>query len=148
MNIIYAQQTIPETLGGIFLAGPTPRSSEVLSWRPEAVEFLKINGFNGNVFIPENEGGGFSGTYDAQIEWEWAALEHATTILFWVPRELDTMPAFTTNVEFGMYCKSGKVVLGYPENAPKMKYLHALANRENIKVYHSLEKTILNSINK
>lgn len=147
MNIIYAQQPIPETVeNGIFLAGPTPRSAEIPSWRPEAVALFEKHGFDGTLFIPENEGGGFSGTYDAQIFWEWEGLEKSKTILFWVPRELETMPAFTTNVEFGLHCKSSKVVLGYPEGAPKMRYLHALANRENIPVLHTLEETILVSL--
>jgi hypothetical protein len=147
MKIIYAKQALPTRQGlGIFLAGPTPRNENTPSWRPNAVELLKSHNFNGNVFIPEDEGGGFSGTYTDQIEWEWAALDHATTILFWVPRELENMPAFTTNVEFGLHCKGGRVVLGYPEGAPKMKYLHALAERENISVFHTLEETISHAI--
>lgn len=30
---------------------------------------------------------------------------------------MKTMPALTTNVEFGAWADSGKVVFGYPENA-------------------------------
>lgn len=33
------------------------------------------------------------------------------------------MPLFTTNVEFGYWLHSGKVVYGRPSNAPKTKYL-------------------------
>ena len=39
----------------IFLAGPTPRSKEVKSWRPEAIRLLKEKGFDGVVFVPEFE---------------------------------------------------------------------------------------------
>jgi hypothetical protein len=146
MQIVYAQQPMPVEAGvGIFLAGPTPRDAETPSWRPQAVELLKKHNFTGNVFIPEAECGGFSGTYDHQIEWEWAGLEHATTIVFWVPRELKTMPAFTTNVEFGLHCQSGKSVLGYPEDAPKMRYLHALADKYDIPVFHTLEETLIHA---
>ena len=33
------------------------------------------------------------------------------------------MPAFTTNVEFGYWLHSGKVIYGHPNNAKKVKYL-------------------------
>jgi len=33
------------------------------------------------------------------------------------------MPAFTTNVEFGYWLHSKKVIYGRPSNSPKTKYL-------------------------
>ena len=131
---------------GIFLAGPTPRSDDVPSWRPEAVEFLKAKGFTGNVFIPEDKGAERYADYDGQINWEWNGLDAATVQVYWVPRDLKTMPAFTTNVEFGLYAASGKCVLGYPEGAPKMRYLHALAEKFNMPVAHTLEETLDNAL--
>ena len=38
--------------------------------------------------------------------WERIALTDATVILFWVPRKLPDMAAFTTNVEFGYWLHS------------------------------------------
>ena len=55
--------------------------------------------------------------------WEREALINATVILFWVPRKLPDMSAFTTNVEFGYWLHSGKVVYGRPNDASKIKYL-------------------------
>ena len=62
--------------------------------------------------------------------------------LFWVPRELRTMPAFTTNVEFGIWADSGKAVLGYPPKAPKCRYLDWLAGRHRVPVRHTLPETV------
>jgi hypothetical protein len=54
------------------------------------------------------------------------ARSRATVIVFWVPRELSQMPAFTTNVEFGEDYGSGRVVYGRPEGSPKTRYLDFL----------------------
>jgi hypothetical protein len=128
MHVVYARQdgsaAPPPTL---FLAGPTPRSPDVPSWRPAALRLLEELGFRGSVFVPEEEGGGLRDAHeDDQVRWEWAALERADAIVFWVPRDLRTMPGFTTNVEFGLHCRSGKVLLGYPPGAAKMGYLTRL----------------------
>lgn len=77
--------------------------------------------------------------YDAQVDWEWEALNQATAVAFWVPRELGAMPAFTTNVEFGYLVSSGKAVLGAPEGASKMGYLKRLAARHGVECWTTLE---------
>jgi hypothetical protein len=143
---------VPEPVGlglpspdepSIFLAGPTPRSPEVQSWRPRALR--KLADFPGAVYLPERRDGAARHSYDDQIQWETDALEAATCIMFWIPRELapdaggyPRMGALTTNVEFGMWYKSGKVVLGYPRTAQKMSYLEWHARKENIRISHHL----------
>jgi len=127
MKVIYAGQPFcPSTnRTSIFLAGPTPRSLEVNSWRPNAIDILK-NTYNiryrGIVLVPETPDGKFP-DYEAQIEWEHYCLENCSIIAFWVPREMKTMPGMTTNVEFGMYIKSKRVIYGRPVDAPKNGYL-------------------------
>lgn len=124
MHVVYANQSPPEAwTSALFLAGPTPRSPEVPSWRPEALRVLEESGYDGVVFVPEDENGEWRHSYLEQVEWESSGLHFADIIVFWVPRELETMPAFTTNVEFGHWVASGKVVLGYPPGAPKNRYL-------------------------
>ena len=61
--------------------------------------------------------------YLDQVEWEHAGLEAATVIAFWVPRDLNTLPGFTTNVEFGRCVGSGRIIYGRPDQAPKNRYL-------------------------
>src|SRR5262245_26798698 len=83
----------------VFLAGPTPRRPEVPSWRPAAIDLLRER-WTGDrlvVFSPE-PAGGVAADYHNQIEWEERGLNLADCVLFWVPRDLATMPAFTTNV--------------------------------------------------
>jgi len=136
VETIFAGEPIPSrrNLRGIvprsiFLAGPTPRSDDVETWRKEALDYLHNCGFHGYVFVPETEEWGWLGDYDRQVHWEWRALGAAQTVLFWVPRELGKMPAFTTNVEFGFVSalKPESVVLGFPKGAPKTRYLESLA---------------------
>ena len=56
------------------------------------------------------------------------------------------MPAFTTNVEFGLLASSGKRVLGAPTDAKKMTYLHALAKRYNVPVFDTLFDTLVEAV--
>jgi hypothetical protein len=124
MNVFYIdskQSTLDKP--SIFLAGPTPRDKETPSWRPEAIRLF--NTFDGDVFVPERSNGEIKFEYYDQVEWEWKHLHAATVILFWVPRNLQNMPAFTTNVEFGYYLatKPNACFYGRPENSPKTRYL-------------------------
>lgn len=126
MNIVYTQEEAPKTLEkSIFLVGPTPRDSETPSWRPAFLSLLKHFGYNGTVFVPEFEGDWRPTDYTDQIEWEHKHLEMADLLVAWVPRNLDNMPSFTTNIEFGMYARSGKLIYGRPNDAPKNRYLDA-----------------------
>lgn len=144
MQVTYARQPLQKS---IFLAGPTPRSNDVQSWRPEALRILRdVCVFNGTVFVPEDAAGSRAFEYDDQVTWEWEAINQATVVVFWVPRELKTMPAMVTNVEFGMLAATGKVVLGAPPTAQKMGYLKTLAARHHIPVFDSLELTLCEAV--
>jgi hypothetical protein len=103
----------------LFLAGPTPRAADVVSWRPEALATLDRLGFEGDVLAPEP----FTGDFRTQVEWERDGLERAARILFWVPRDLERLPGFTTNVEFGRYVGTGRTLYGRPPGSPKTRYL-------------------------
>lgn len=143
MEVIYATEKFPDTVNkSLFLAGPTPRSNDVESWRNEALSYLKNKGFDGVVFIPEPRDQKWHKDYDRQVNWEEDFLNMADCIVFWVPRELETMPAFTTNVEFGAWCESGKVVFGAPPDAPKNTYLKHYATKYNIPSAETLEETL------
>lgn len=115
----------------IFLAGPTRRDSSYdKSWRKNAVSILSDLGYSGVVYIPEYPPDmPFLDSYiEKQTRWEWKALDNAGVIVFWVPRQMPDMPAFTTNIEFGRYItkKENQIVLGYPDDACKMAYMELL----------------------
>ncbi len=123
MIINYSDQDVIKGKKSIFLAGPTPRGENVASWRTEACQILEEMGFDGVVYVPEYSTWKPKEDYVDQAMWERIALTDATVILFWVPRKLPDMAAFTTNVEFGYWLHSGKVVYGRPTDASKIKYL-------------------------
>ena len=138
MNIIYYYDEPPKSFSkSIFLAGPTPRTSEVKSWRPEALRILAEKGYDGVVFVPEVKPGDTE-EYDwsKAPQWEHKMLDMADIVLFWVPRDMTIMldnklrlPGFTTNVEFGHWVNSGKAVLGHPPRAPHTGYLRFMADK-------------------
>ena len=148
MTINYSDQKVINGEKSIFLAGPTPRSDKIKSWRIEACKILEDNNFDGIVYVPEYSNNTKFDFMD-QVEWEREALLNASTIVFWVPRELRDMPAFTTNVEFGYYIHTGKILYGRPDNSEKNKYLDWLYEIDtNMKPINNLEELLKESINK
>jgi hypothetical protein len=93
------------------------------------------------VFDPEHRHGVVD-DYTGQVEWEERCLHLADVVLFWVPRELSTMPAFTTNVEWGMWYDSGRVVFGAPPGAPKNRYLLHYAAKHGVPSATTLDGTV------
>jgi hypothetical protein len=144
--VVYAQEPAPSTWDvSVFLAGPTPRSPEVASWRPGAVDLLRrLWSARGRlvVFVPETASGGLDGGWEAQVDWEDRYLNACDVIAFWVPRDLATLPGLTTNVEWGRWEASGKVVLGAPPEAPHVRYLFHYARRHGVPTAHTLPDTM------
>lgn len=123
-------KTIPTKINrSIFLAGPCPRDNSE-SWHADAIEYLKEQDYDGHVIIPLPFICNLN--YDEQADWEDIYLNIADIIVFWVPRDLDNLPGFTTNVEFGEWMKSGKVIYARPENAPKTHYLDHKAKKHDV----------------
>lgn len=143
MHVVYAHQAFPRGFErALFLAGPSPRQPSHPDWRPAALAILEALGYTDVVFVPMPESGHAMPSYDAQVEWEAEALALSDCVAFWVPRDLAVMPAFTTNIEWGRLESSGRVVLGYPEGAPKMRYLHHWAERWRAPIRHTLPATL------
>lgn len=161
MEIVYTGEDMPEKFSkSIFLAGPSLRpeqEDEMESWRKAALDILRDKGFDGVVFCPENKDGKFHEDFDYedQVSWEEKYLNVADCIVFWVPRNLDLddkgnpkLPAFTTNVEFGAWADSGKIVFGAPPEAPKNDYLKHYAKQYNAPVGSSLTETLEDALAK
>lgn len=145
VDIVYALEDPPASYTkAIFLAGPTPRTQSVPSWRPHALQHLQDAGYDGVVFVPEARSGVFHGDYDGQIAWEDRHLEMADCVLFWVPREMTTMPALTTNAEFGRWIDSGKAVFGAPtpDKPRRNVYLRHYAQAFDAPSTETLEDTV------
>ncbi|OGY92805.1 MAG: hypothetical protein A3B31_02870 [Candidatus Komeilibacteria bacterium RIFCSPLOWO2_01_FULL_53_11] len=143
MHIVYAPEEPPSSwTKSLFLAGPTPRDKSVPSWRPEALRLLEEASYDGVVFVPENRGGTVKVDYTGEVEWEELCLNLADVVLFWVPREMKTMPALTTNIEWGVWHDSGKAVLGAPPDAKHVRYLRYYAEKMHIPTAETLPETI------
>lgn len=147
-TVVYAREPIPASGPSVFIAGPTPRAGgDVPSWRPAAIEELAAR-WTGEqpltVLTPESRGGVRAEHYDDQVGWETEARAAADAILFWIPRDLETLPGFTTNVEFGLDVQSGKAVLGAPADCPnpeRNRYLVYVAKRHGVPVRDTLADT-------
>jgi hypothetical protein len=145
ITVVHARERPPDDWdAAVFLAGPTPRSAGVPSWRPEAIELLRRRWtVSGRlvVFVPEARDGAYA-DYLHQVDWEEQALHASDVVLFWIPRDLDTLPGFTTNVEWGVWHDSGRVVFGAPPGAPKNRYLLHYAGKCEVPTATTLAETV------
>lgn len=149
MKINYSDQEVVKNQKSIFLAGPTPRGENAKSWRTDACKKLEELEFDGVVYVPEYSTWKPKVDYIDQAMWERIALTESTVILFWIPRSLPDMPAFTTNVEFGYWLHTNKVIYGRPNNAEKIKYLDWLYKLDyNEEPYSDLDTLLVGTIAK
>ncbi len=136
------------TIPSVFLAGPSPRGYGIgfpPDWRDDAFQYFEndylFNAVGGQVFIPRPTSGN-SSNYDGQIEWELHHLAMANCIMFWVPRQAPDMLGLTTNIEFGLTVKNGRIVYGRPDGALQTRYLdHLYKKFKNREPHTTLEET-------
>lgn len=161
MEVRYSMENIDTDKKIVFLAGPTMRVSDDFdglenqkSWRNEAIKMFEklcntIESDDLCLLIPEfrdnQKPKGWS--YGGQIDWELMGLEKADVILFWIPRNLETLPGFTTNIEFGEWMKSGKIVIGAPPESPKNDYIKYRCELLGIPFEHHLTLTVFSAWN-
>lgn len=147
LRLIHSDQGLTGSLDApsIFLAGPSPRGRGEgfpTDWRDEAFTIFEQKGFDGYVFVPRPTAGN-STNYDGQIEWEIHHLDRADCIMFWVPRQFPSMKGLTTNVEMGLYVKSGRAIYGRPDDAEQIRYLdHIYRKYAGLEPTNLLEATI------
>lgn len=153
MQVVYTGEQAPTIVTkSIFLAGPSPRKASDPNWRVDAFKILKDLGYTGVVYAPiwrdgpPNESGK-PFDYDGQVEWETKYLNACDVIVFWVPRDMESLPGLTTNVEYGMWLNSGKIVLGYPNDAEHMRYLDWQARQNGVHVRETLDDTLTTAMN-
>jgi len=155
------QKDVNYSLPSVFLAGPTVRGNQLhlISWRFEAIEQFKKQGFEGNLIIPEFscEGESDEVRYDIP-QWEFEALIKSDVIMFWIPRTRELI-GLTTNHEHGYWMARDrdKVVYGRPRDAYRMSYLDIMwvedyknrfGKNSGAPIYTTLEKTVKASIEK
>ncbi len=143
METVYAlEQPQADYYKSIFLAGPTPRTDDVYSWRDDALKILETQGYDGVVFVPEPRDGRWAWDYLPQVQWEEDMLNMADRIVFWIPRAMDGMPGLTTNDEWGFWKDSGKCIFGAPDTAEHVRYQGYYAQKLLIPTHMTLEDTL------
>jgi hypothetical protein len=145
VKVAYALQRFPAKEKTIYLAGPAPGNRSIRSWRYDALSLIAKFNFKGVVIVPEPEPEAVWVDYPSMVEWEEAALEAATCVLFWIPRTGET-PAIDVNVDWGMTLRSGKVVLGYPSEALEIRRVAYMASKYKVPTAHTLPHTVYNAL--
>jgi 8-oxo-dGTP pyrophosphatase MutT (NUDIX family) len=146
--VVHAGESPPKQwTASLFLAGPTPRTPEVISWRPAALEEIE-RGWNrpGSlvVFVPEPRDEVWP-EYDHQRTWELYWGDRCDVVLFWIPRG-PAMPGLTTNDEWGRWKDSGRVILGTPPEADSVRYQRDYALDHHIPLADTLGETVASAL--
>lgn len=148
-----SEQAVRDITGlSIFLAGPTVRGHQphLTSWRFEAIEEFKRQGFDGSLIIPEFTSKTESDKSKDWVPiWEFNGLKKADVILFWLPRTKELI-GLTTNYELGMWVarNPSKVIYGRPDDAYRISYCDIMwkEQMEEIQsdrpIYNTLPETI------
>lgn len=156
INLIYTLEKVTNEHPSIFLAGPSLRPdqfnlAELSRWRNNFVSILAESDLpflkEVNIIIPEyrDEKQPSDWTYSRQVSWEMEQMKKATIIGFWIQRTTET-PGFTTNIEFGEYMNSGKIVVGFPENTLKNEYIEERLNQMKIKICRSMNTFVFDCV--
>lgn len=149
MKVVYTGEKIINNENSCFLAGPTPRTSSVVSWRNKAISLFSKLGFNGTLYVPEFREKSY---YDVdtgikEMKWDQEALESSKVVMFWIPRNPD-MLGLSTNVEFGYLLSKGNFIYGRPNTAFRCEFLDFLYKDKLGKDYcDTLENTVKSVIN-
>lgn len=143
---------VEESTNSIYLAGPTYRVAKggvaPKGWRYSALTMLEEKGFDGVIYIPEypDDCQLKDWTYSRQVDWERKAMSISKVILFWIPRNVEILPAFTTNIEFGEWLNSGKIAVGAPPDSPHIRYIKERCKRAEIPWAETLPACIDNAL--
>ena len=148
MDIIYTGERLIKNKKSCFLAGPTPRDKNTLSWRGEAIEIFNRLGFDGAIYVPELKNKSYydNETSDYEISLDQEMLEEADIVMFWMPRDIN-MLGLSSNVEFGYLLNKGNIIYGRPDDAIRCEFLDFLYEKKLGKKYlTTLEDTIKETI--
>lgn len=153
VNVVYTLENTNDR-EIIFLAGPTyrthlfPPNGVPTSWRKEAEAIFRTKNFEGSICLPEHRDGVSAPgwTYEKQVDWELEYCRKAKVIMFWIPRNMKDLPGLTTNIEFGEWLNSGKIVAGAPKEAEHMAYIRNRCDRIYVPWADTLEQCVDNAL--
>lgn len=153
MELVFSDDKFPSVVNkSIFLAGPSPRYAlgdkvDLNTWRHKAVQLLQERWYDGIVYIPLPRSAFFGETYVDQngyvkeIEWDLKAFNRADVIFIYLDRQADNQ-GLVTNVEFGRYFDSGRMVYCRPKSAVFVRYLDTLMMSKDREFYTEMEEGI------
>jgi hypothetical protein len=119
------------------------------SWRAAAIEHFDELGYKGLLVVPEfrdhKRPAHIPDSPDGNVKiyaWEAEWLARADVILFWVPRDMKRLPGLTTNIEFGMFLGTKKIVFGAPPGAEHVEYMRYHCVRAGVSQAEKLSTTV------
>ncbi len=151
VRVVKPLNTIEKDSTIVFLAGPSVRPKnrtvDTYLWRTDVSNLLIHKSKDIDIVIanPEVDAKFDDWTLSRQIDWEVKYLNLAKVIIFWIPRDSGN-PAFTTNIEFGEWMHSNKIVVGAPKDAERMDYIKDRCTKLGIPFSNTIEQTVDNAI--
>lgn len=148
MDIIYAQESIPETMTkALYLAGPIAYDPHGHNWRKEALTFLEEKQYDGIVYYPIARNENPPEDWTAHIQWEQQAIQRSDIIVFWIPESLSSIPQnFLIGIEFGKYLPGRNIIVGCTQKTVANEIFKYFADQNNIFVFPTLTESLVKAI--
>lgn len=140
---IIKPQNYPINLqNAIFLAGPCPRTEDAIDWRDEFIQGLEETDFRYQVINPTNREWEKMDEpkLKNQTKWEHDMMKMSSCVVFVINRTKEN-PAFTTNIEFGMWCNNNTdLIVCIPNGSEKCEYIETVCKEKNIPLCHTYDE--------
>lgn len=145
MKLVYTGEHCQNFRNSIFLAGCSYRDGSLnsMSWRREIELIIQQKEVETSVeftlIIPEmNPNIPLYLTSEDIYRWETFMLSRSSSILFWIPRDMQDLPGLTTNIEFGEWMSKEGVFVGYPDDAEKNGSIKVRCEHYNKVIHNNL----------
>jgi hypothetical protein len=147
-NVIYYGDDMSglSLLGSVYLDGPKNTVAAArLSWRKKLIEVFNAQGYNHTIIVPECRDSSLSPPYGTEefYQWENYAMNAATYVMFWIPRESPLFTGKDINDRWGEWKLRKNVILGFPKRSEEMAYQAWYANTKGITMVHHLENMVV-----
>jgi hypothetical protein len=128
----------------VYLDGPKGTVSKI-SWRKRLLETFTVQGYEHVIIVPECRDNNYRPPYGTKefYEWEDLAMNMATMIMFWIPRDSTLFTGKDINDRWGYWKQRKNVILGYPERAEDVGYQKWYADTYGITVVKNLENMVV-----
>jgi hypothetical protein len=145
-TIVYYEDPLNDHVNkpSLYLDGPKNKING-MSWRKKLIDAFNAKEFPYVIIVPECRNSEFRPPYHTPefYEWQERAMNMATYVLFWIPRDSKMYTGKDINDRWGEWKLRKNVILGFPKKSEETEYQAWYAAKHGITVVHHLENMVV-----